>query len=316
MERGGTKSFKVFVLANILLIGVLLSAVESSEMDSSSVNTQEEGKIMELIRFVTDDFFFADASVTDKNLLPYPQKPKKDAKQEEEEKNDVVDKEDGQEEEKEQEDKNEEQKPPEKPKEPRPTKRPVSRINTSQKKVALTFDDGPNAQTLTQMLDILAEYDVSATFFVIGSTAKANEHLLQQIVDDGHQVANHSYTHSRFSQLNYEQSRQEIIKTQNIIGNYSTGRYFRPPYGAYTDTTLEVAYSEGFEVVMWSVDTRDWETNDPDRILNTVKSNTQPGGIILFHEGHQVTLKALPDVLQWLISEGYQFVTIEQLFDL
>ncbi|WP_350344121.1 polysaccharide deacetylase family protein [Proteinivorax tanatarense] len=304
MEQGGTKSIKVFVFAGLLLVAVLL-AIEPSKNTDIFVAQRGDSSTM---RFITEDMSFADSSVLDKSLQPQPQKANKEISSDRGNKG-------------KQQDVTKKQKQTEANSEKQDDdskinskKIPVNHIDTTEKKVALTFDDGPNPQTLPQKLEILEKYDVSATFFVLGTNAKNNKHFLQKIQNNGHQVANHSYDHQRFSEFSYSETIDDMLKTERIIDNYSAGRYFRPPYGVYTDTTLRAAYDHGFEVVLWSVDPRDWEAQCSNRVKENVVNNTKPGGIILLHEGHQVTLEALPWIIEKLLSEGYQFVTIDELF--
>lgn len=204
-------------------------------------------------------------------------------------------------------------KPKPQPEPPRPVANIIYSGGASIKQVALTFDDGPDPNTLDSILSILDEYNAKATFFLLGQRAKNSGHLVQRIYDKGHQVANHSNSHPRFSTLNWKDAVKEITVTEKILGEYQSHKYFRPPYGDYNTKTLEVAYDLGYRVIYWNVDTRDWAATNPKQIVDAVKQKTKPGSIILFHEGKQLTLKALPEVLQWLTQEGYTFVTMAEL---
>jgi peptidoglycan/xylan/chitin deacetylase (PgdA/CDA1 family) len=113
--------------------------------------------------------------------------------------------------------------------------------------------------------------------------------------------------------LSKDRGAQEITKTEKILGDYMTHRYFRPPYGDYNRQTLEIAYKLGYRTILWDVDTRDWMATSSEEIVRRVIQRTKAGSIILFHEGKELTLEALPEILEWLIEEGYTFVTIAEL---
>ncbi|SES81193.1 polysaccharide deacetylase family protein [Anaerobranca gottschalkii] len=203
--------------------------------------------------------------------------------------------------------------PPRPPKPPTPIVPVIYAGSNREKRVAITFDDGPNATTLSPLLEILDQYDVKATFFLIGQRAQGREDLVKKIYDRGHQIANHSYSHPYFTKLSRDRGEQEITKTERILGDYMTYRYFRPPYGDYNRQTLELAYKLEYRIILWDVDTRDWMATSSEEIVRRVKEKTKAGSIILFHEGKELTLKALPEILEWLTEEGYTFVTVAEL---
>lgn len=181
-----------------------------------------------------------------------------------------------------------------------------------QKRIALTFDDGPSATTTPQVLDILKKYNVKATFFILGQNVSGNENLLQRIVAEGHEVASHTWDHANLVSLSDEQVRQEMRKTQevikNVIGQEPT--MMRPPYGAVNRSAMSIIQ---MPVIYWSVDSKDWQSRNPLAILNEVKTCTYPGSIILMHDIHQSTVDSLVSVLDYLLSQGYQPVTVSDL---
>lgn len=182
----------------------------------------------------------------------------------------------------------------------------------NQKAIALTFDDGPSPVTTPLILDILKRYHAKATFFVLGQSIPGNEAILKRIVEEGHEVANHTWSHPNLTTLSAEQIREEITKTQDAIREVTgkTPTIMRPPYGNVNQAVMEAM---NLPVIYWSVDTLDWQNRNPQMILENVKQNTQAGGIILMHDIHQATVDSLPSVLDYLQSQDYHFVTSSEL---
>lgn len=182
----------------------------------------------------------------------------------------------------------------------------------NQKRIALTFDDGPRATTTPQVLDILKKYNVKATFFVLGQNVPENQELLKRIVAEGHEVASHTWDHANLVTLSPEQVKQEMDKTQEVIKNV-TGQaptMMRPPYGAVNPSVMSIMQ---LPVIYWSVDSKDWQSRNPVAILNEIKACTYPGSIILMHDIHQPTVDSLTAVLDYLLGQGYQPVTVSDL---
>ena len=197
----------------------------------------------------------------------------------------------------------------------------VWEIKTEEKVVAITFDDGPHPKYTADILDLLAEYNAKATFFVVGENAEKNPELLLRQYNEGHEIANHTFTHPLKTTL--PKLEIEIKKTNDLI--YSITGYhpelFRPVEGQYTDSMIQSLVKNGYKVVMWSwhMDTEDWKDPGVHRIIKTVLDGTKPGNIILFHDGggnRIQTVKALEKILPELKKQGYKFVTITELIDL
>ncbi len=190
---------------------------------------------------------------------------------------------------------------------------------SAERKVALTFDDGPGPHT-ERILDILSEYEVQATFFVLGFQVENFPGLLTRIVRDGHQVANHSYSHSDFSELPLAEVKREIELTNQLIKR-ETGfepELIRPPYGRITDEQLENLIAEGYKFINWSVDSLDWdeEVNDHQIMMSRIDNTVHPGAIILLHDAggdRSETEKLLPKLIKSLQERGYDFVTVDEL---
>ena len=192
-----------------------------------------------------------------------------------------------------------------------------------QKLVALTFDDGPNPPFTLQILDILDAYNVQATFFLIGKNVEAYPELARKIVERGHQVGNHSYTHPDLLKLDREQVAQEIDATTAIIRS-ATGvspRVFRPPHGFRDPVVLEKARERYLQVVQWSVMARDWRRPGAQVIADRIVQKVKNGSIILLHDGDGVnhggdrsqSVAATELIIKKLHAQGYRFVSVDEL---
>lgn len=283
LEKDSTIFYGVYILLNIMLIGILLGVTNQKQVDAITPEPIESVQPFEPSRLHPLNAYI----VWERPCFTEFQKQKPEEPEEPE--------------------------APEAPENPRPIAPIVYSGSSARKKVAITFDDGPDPRTLMQTLDILDEYNVPATFFLLGRRVKGSEHLVKEIYDRGHQIGNHSYSHPKFSILSWSESVREIERTEKALGKYMSHKYFRPPYGDYKRETLQIAHNLGYRVIYWNVDTRDWAASNSKQIVDAVKRNTKPGSIILFHEGKNLTLQALPEILEWLTQEGYQFVTVAEL---
>lgn len=190
--------------------------------------------------------------------------------------------------------------------------RRTSGLSAGQKAAALTFDDGPDSAT-PQILAVLAQKGVPATFFVLGGNASAQPSMIQKIRDAGHEIGNHTWSHPDLTRLSPDRIREELSRTSNLLGGCS---FFRPPYGSYNTTVTTIAGELGMRLVLWDVDTRDWESKNKDAILSTFKSEIKPGAIILMHDGggdRSATVAALPVMIDWLLDNGYALTTLSGL---
>ncbi|MFM9280574.1 polysaccharide deacetylase family protein [Paenibacillus jiagnxiensis] len=187
------------------------------------------------------------------------------------------------------------------------------------KMVALTFDDGPDKIYTDKVLDILKDYKVKGTFFVIGEKVKQYPGVIKRIAQEGHALGNHSWSHSQLTKINKEKIRQEIVKTDTAIREITgfTPTLVRPPYGATSAQIKEEIHALGHTQALWNVDTRDWATSSSvASILKTVKSSSGNKITVLMHSGggkRDKTLKALPQIIDYYRSQGYTFVTMSEL---
>jgi peptidoglycan/xylan/chitin deacetylase (PgdA/CDA1 family) len=199
--------------------------------------------------------------------------------------------------------------------------------DSTQNKIALTFDDGPQDVYTPQILDILKKYRLKATFFLIGKNVKFFPEVVKRIVREGHCIGNHTYSHPDLVLKNKEQIRLQLQKTEEAIYN-ATGLktyLFRPPYGADNHWVSLEAENLGYVIIQWSVSGLNGRKDSQfDKIARRVITNTQNGSIILLHDGNRLSnktdrsqiIKALPIIIETLQQKGYQFVTIPELLDL
>ncbi|QGR00329.1 polysaccharide deacetylase family protein [Paenibacillus psychroresistens] len=197
----------------------------------------------------------------------------------------------------------------------------VWEVPNSEKIIALTFDDGPDPEDTPTILDLLAQYQVKATFFVVGKKVDMYPELAKREVFEGHELANHTYNHLYINKRMTEDSiHKEILKAEQTIIN-TTGfkpHLFRPPGGFYSENLIHVLQKTGYQMIMWSwhQDSKDWNRPGVDRIVSSVIQKTRNGDIVLLHdyvEGETQTIEALKQILPQLKAKGYRFVTVSEL---
>ncbi len=193
---------------------------------------------------------------------------------------------------------------------------PIYCVETDKKQVAISFDAAWGNDDTQQLIDILGEYDVPATFFVVGAWVDKYPESVKALSDAGHQIQNHSNTHPHMPQLPKEQMRDEIEscnqKIESVTGVCPT--LLRPPYGDYDNALIEVMDEMNMKTIQWDVDSLDWKDNaTPESICNRVTSKVKNGSIVLFHNDADHTPAALPNILKCLKDEGYEFVFISDL---
>ena len=193
---------------------------------------------------------------------------------------------------------------------------PIYCVETDKKQIAISFDAAWGNDDTEQLIDILAEYEVPATFFVVGAWVDKYPESVKQLSDAGHQVQNHSNTHPYMTGLSTEQMIDELEscnkKIENVTGKKPT--LFRPPYGDYDNRVIEAVESVDMVTIQWDTDSLDWRDNaTPESICKRVTSKVKNGSIVLFHNDADHTPAALPNILRCLKDEGYEFVFISDL---
>ncbi|MER6813899.1 polysaccharide deacetylase family protein [Spirillospora sp. NPDC000708] len=179
--------------------------------------------------------------------------------------------------------------------------------------VALTFDDGPGPYT-NGLLDVLKKEGVRATFFLIGQNVAAFPAAVRREVMEGHEIGDHSWNHPQLTAMSLPAVKTQIQRTQDAITKASGGikpTIMRPPYGA---TNKRVGQTIGMPLILWSVDTEDWRYLNTARDTRVGIKEPQAGGIILFHDIHKPSVKAIPAVIAGLKKRGFTFVTVSELF--
>lgn len=183
------------------------------------------------------------------------------------------------------------------------------------RRVALTFDDAPNGYTW-EILAILKEFKVRATFFLIGVQVLRHPELARSIVAAGHEIGNHSFSHTLKEDCTEDKIREDMTRAEKAILEV-TGRlplYFRPPCGVVTQSVRRACGQLGYSLVLWSVDSGDWKAQDDDTVVAHVLESVRPGGILLFHPLPR-TVRVLPRILQALREKGYEIVPLSVLFE-
>lgn len=177
--------------------------------------------------------------------------------------------------------------------------------------VALTFDDGPSKYT-NEILDILKDNGICATFFVLGNKVPYGQENLLKMLENGNEIGNHTYNHKWLAHLDEIEIKNQISKTQEVIFEYTRylPKVFRPSYG---DIPKEIRKEINLEVTLWNVDTLDWKLKNKKQIIKRATRNTKDGDIILMHDTYKRTKDALPEIINTLKKKGFQFVTISEL---
>ena len=195
-------------------------------------------------------------------------------------------------------------------------KLPIYCVETDKKQVAISFDAAWGNDDTETLINILKEYDVPATFFIVGAWVDKYPESVKQLSDAGHRIENHSNTHPHFPQLSSAQMANELSSCNEKIAAITgkTPTLFRPPYGDYNNATIDAVTAANMYTIQWSVDSLDWKDNaTPESICKRVTSKVKNGSIVLFHNDADHTPAALPNILKCLKDEGYEFVFIEDL---
>ncbi len=191
---------------------------------------------------------------------------------------------------------------------------PIYQGNAGAKKIALTVNVVWGEEFIPQMLDILKKNDIKVTFNIGGQWAEQFPELTKQMAAAGHEIGNHGYSHPHPTYLNKKANAEQILKTGKIIYDL-TGKktsFFAPPYGEFNDTVLQAAGENGYQTILWSIDTIDWQRPAPEIIIKRVTTKAHNGAIVLMHPTAP-TVQALPILLAKLHKEGYRFAKVSEI---
>lgn len=183
--------------------------------------------------------------------------------------------------------------------------------------IAITFDDGPDPVLTPRLLDLLKERKIHATFFLVGKNAAAYPDVVKRIVDEGHEVGNHSWSHPLFTQLSKDSVESQLRRTHDAIVKACgvAPLLYRPPYGAVgISQRARIEESFGYSAILWDVDPQDWkQPRRSQKVYDAIHSQTRNGSIILCHDIHETTVAAMPATLDDLTARGFRFATVTQL---
>ncbi len=194
---------------------------------------------------------------------------------------------------------------------------PIFRGSTDKASVSLMFNVDWGEEYIPELLEILKQEDVKATFFPTGTWAEQNSELLAQVISDGHEVGNHGGSHVHVEHLSKEKL-QDVIKQGESMILQATGvspaKLFAPPYGEWSDSTVEYALEIGYQTILWSVDTVDWRLPAPEVIWKRALAGAKPGALILLHPT-EPTVEALPEILSGLKQKNLNIVIVSELLN-
>lgn len=203
-----------------------------------------------------------------------------------------------------------------KPSQPAPSKHSYNSCNVDGPYIAMTFDDGPHPELTPKLLDELKKRNLKATFYVVGRNVEEYPEIVKRMVDEGHEVANHTWSHPALPKLGAEGVRKQMNDTTAAIRKACgvTPVTMRPPYGA-TNAGLNRRMAEdyGMKVILWSVDPQDWKYRKVNHVYTQIVEKAHPGAIILAHDIHATTVAAMPQTFDTLLAKGFKFVTVSEL---
>lgn len=182
--------------------------------------------------------------------------------------------------------------------------------------IAITFDDGPHGKQTPRLLKMLKDRGIHATFFVLGQNVAEFPEIVRQIAAEGHEIGSHSWDHPLLTKLSQESVHSQLQRTDDVLQQVLGTKIplFRPPYGAFTPTQRAWANATyGYKIILWDVDSLDWQHRNPAKTQSIIMANTRPGSIILCHDIHSTTVDAMPATLDALLAKGFKFVTVSEL---
>ena len=192
---------------------------------------------------------------------------------------------------------------------------PVYAVDTQEKQVAISFDAAWGADKTQGIIDILKEYGAGATFFLVGFWTDKYPDLVKQINDQGFEIGTHSKTHPDMTKISRDAAKQELVESIKLIEDITKKKVelFRPPYGAYNNTLIDVSEECGVIPIQWDVDSLDWKGISAEQITTRILNGVKNGSIILCHNNSDHILEALPMVLDRLVKKGYKITSVGDL---
>ncbi|MEY9092338.1 NUDIX hydrolase N-terminal domain-containing protein [Paenibacillus sp. RC84] len=190
------------------------------------------------------------------------------------------------------------------------------RVPNGENKIYLTFDDGPDPVYTPQILDLLKKYGITCTFFLMGERVREHPHIVKRILDEGHAIGNHTYTHPYMVLLNEKELNEELSRTDEAIRD-AVGFapvLFRPPYGLLNQGDIDLVRARGYEIMMWSEEFEmfDWSFPGVDNMVRLIEEKTEAGSIILLHDGggnREETVRTVEKVVPLLLERGFHFAS-------
>ena len=190
----------------------------------------------------------------------------------------------------------------------------ILRVHASETKyVALTFDDGPSGRFTEALLEGLYDRGAKATFLLCGYRIAQYPELTQRIFDEGHEIGLHGYSHKTMKTMSRRAIAQEILDTEALLPEGCKARFLRPPGGFLSDPVVDVAQARGLPILKWSVDPRDWATNDAAAIETAVLDRIRDGDIVLLHDMSESSVNAALAIVDQLLEQDFEFVTVSEL---
>lgn len=191
---------------------------------------------------------------------------------------------------------------------------PIYKGNTDEKKIAFACNVAWGNEYIPKILDILKKDNIKITFFFEGIWAEKNPDLVKEIFKNGHEIGSHGYTHVKYTQWSKEQYAEDIKKSGELLQKI-TGikpKLFAPPYGDFNDEVVKTAEEQGYKVILWSLDTIDWNNPGSDTIINRVLSKYHNGAIVLMHPTKD-TVDALPTIIKELQAKGFKITNVSDV---
>ena len=204
---------------------------------------------------------------------------------------------------------------PQTPTEPPPPPPPLIHNDGNEKFLVISFDDGPGPHT-ERLLDILAKNNAKATFFVVGYKVASYAETIKHMVEQGHEVAGHSWNHPRLTSSGSETIKWELQATNDAIYEVTgiTPKFYRAPYGSYNDNVKNISKQLGLSLIQWNIDVLDWKLRNADAVYKNIMTMAKDGGVICVHDVHSTTVDAMERAIPDLIASGYTLLTVSEMF--